>query len=169
MTALDVLTEGFERVRDGVREAADGLSAEQLEARPGEDANSIGWLLWHASRVQDAQMAAVAGTDEVWLADGWVDRFGLSLDATDTGYGHDHDQVAAVRGITPEQIVGYQDATFERTRQILADLDEADLAGVVDESYDPPVTVGVRVLSILADDLEHVGQAAYVRGIVERG
>lgn len=169
MTALDVLTEGFERVRDGVREAAAGLSAEQLEARPDEDANSIGWLLWHTSRVQDAQMAAVAGTDEVWLSEGWVDRFGLSLDASDTGYGHDHDQVAAVRGLSPEQIVGYQDATFERTRQILADLDEADLARVVDESYDPPVTVGVRVLSILADDLEHVGQAAYVRGIVERG
>lgn len=169
MTALDVLTEGFERVRDGVREAADGLSAEQLEARPDEDANSIGWLLWHTSRVQDAQMAALAGADEVWLTEGWADRFGLSLDASDTGYGHDHDQVAAVRGITPEQIVGYQDATFERTRQILADLDEADLARVVDESYDPPVTVGVRVLSILADDLEHVGQAAYVRGIVERG
>ena len=169
MTALDVLTEGFERVRDGVREAADGLSAEHLEARPDEDANSIGWLLWHTSRVQDAQMAALAESEEVWLTEGWVDSFGLSLDPSDTGYGHDHDQVAAVRGITPEQLVGYQDATFERTRTILAGLSEADLARVIDESYDPPVTVGVRVLSILADDLEHVGQAAYVRGIVERG
>jgi len=169
MTALDVLTEGFERVRDGVREAAADLAPEQLEARPDEDANSIGWLLWHTSRVQDAQMAALAGSDEVWLADGWVDRFGLALDREDTGFGHDHDQVAAVRGITAEQLTAYQDATFERTRQVLAGLTDADLGRVVDESYDPPVTVGVRVLSILADDLEHVGQAAYVRGIVERG
>jgi len=98
MTALDVLTEGFERVRDGVREAADGLSAEQLEARPDEDANSIGWLLWHTSRVQDAQMAALAESEEVWLTEGWADSFGLSLAPSDTGYGHDHDQVAAVRG-----------------------------------------------------------------------
>lgn len=169
MTALDVLTEGFERVRDGVREAADSLTPEHLEARPDEDANSIAWLLWHTSRVQDAQMAALAGSEEVWLADGWVDRFALGLDREDTGYGHDHDQVAAVRGVSPELLTGYQDATFERTREILAGLTEADLGRVIDESYDPPVTVGVRVLSILADDLEHVGQAAYVRGLVERG
>lgn len=168
MTALDVLTEGFERVRDGVREAAAALTPEQLEARPDEDANSIGWLLWHTSRVQDAQMAALVDGDEVWVTGGWAERLGLALDVADTGYGHDHDQVAVVRGISAEQLVGYQDATFERTREILAGLADTDLGRVIDESYDPPVTLGVRVLSILADDLEHVGQAAYVRGLVER-
>ena len=167
MPALDILSDGFDRVREGVREVADSLTAAQLEARPAPDANSVAWLLWHTSRVQDAQMAQIVGTPEVWASGGWSERFGLGLDVTDTGYGHTPDQVAAVRGITAEQLVGYHEATAERTREILAGLDERDLVRVLDASYDPPVTVGVRVLSILADDLEHVGQAAFVRGMIE--
>ncbi|PFG34204.1 mycothiol transferase [Sanguibacter antarcticus] len=167
MTALDILSDGFDRVREGVREVADSLTTDQLDVRPAEDANSVAWLLWHTSRVQDAQMAALAGTPEVWTASGWADRFGLDLDPTETGYGHTQEQVAAVRGVTSEQLVGYHEATVERTREILAGMTEADLVRVIDESYDPPVTVGVRVLSILADDLEHVGQAVFVRGMVE--
>ncbi|MEP7764410.1 DinB family protein [Sanguibacter sp. 25GB23B1] len=169
MPALDILSDGFDRVREGVREVAGSLSVEQLETRPAEDANSIAWLLWHASRVQDAQMADLAGTPEVWITGGWAERFGLSLDPSDTGYGHTPEQVASVRGLTAEQLVGYQEATAARTKEILAGLDEPDLVRVIDVSYDPPVTVGVRVLSILADDLEHVGQAAFVRGMIEHG
>lgn len=169
MPALDILSDGFDRVREGVREVAETLTVEQLETRPAEDANSIAWLLWHASRVQDAQMADLAGTPEVWVAGGWAERFGLPLDPSDTGYGHTPEQVASVRGVTAEQLVGYQDATAERTKEILAGLEEPDLVRVIDVSYDPPVTVGVRVLSILADDLEHVGQAAFVRGMIEHG
>lgn len=169
MPALDILSDGFDRVREGVREVAETLTVEQLETRPADDANSIAWLLWHASRVQDAQMADLAGTPEVWVAGGWAERFGLPLDPSDTGYGHTPEQVASVRGVTAEQLVGYQDATAERTKEILAGLEEPDLVRVIDVSYDPPVTVGVRVLSILADDLEHVGQAAFVRGMIEHG
>lgn len=169
MPALDILSDGFDRVREGVREVAETLTVEQLETRPADDANSIAWLLWHASRVQDAQMADLAGTPEVWVAGGWAERFGLPLDPSDTGYGHTPEQVASVRGLTAEQLVGYQDATAERTKEILAGLEEPDLVRVIDVSYDPPVTVGVRVLSILADDLEHVGQAAFVRGMIEHG
>lgn len=169
MPALDILSDGFDRVREGVREVAETLTVEQLETRPADDANSIAWLLWHASRVQDAQMADLAGTPEVWVAGGWAERFGLPLDPSDTGYGHTPEQVASVRGVTAEQLVGYQDATAARTKEILAGLEEPDLVRVIDVSYDPPVTVGVRVLSILADDLEHVGQAAFVRGMIEHG
>ena len=169
MPALDILSDGFDRVREGVREVAGSLTAAQLEERPAEDANSVAWLLWHTSRIQDAQMAQIAGTPEVWVAGGWSERFGLALSVADTGYGHAPDQVAAVRGITADQLVGYHEATADRTREILAGLDEPDLVRVLDASYDPPVTVGVRVLSILADDLEHVGQAAFVRGMIEHG
>lgn len=169
MPALDILSDGFDRVREGVREVAASLTGEQLEARPADDANSVAWLLWHTSRVQDAQMAQIAGTAEVWASGGWVEQLGLDLDPADTGYGHTSEQVSAVRGVTAEQLVSYHEATFARTREILAGLTEDDLVRVIDESYDPPVTVGVRVLSILADDLEHVGQAAFVRGMVERG
>jgi hypothetical protein len=114
-------------------------------------------------------MADLAGSPQVWHSGGWVDRLGLDLDASDTGYGHTPEQVGAVRGVTADQLVGYHEATAARTQEILAGLGEEDLLRVVDESYDPPVTLGVRVLSVLADDLEHVGQAAFVRGMIERG
>jgi len=168
MRTHDLLTETFDRVAQEVRDVCDGLEPHQLEHRPGPDANTIAWLVWHLARVQDAQVAALAGSPEVWTTDGWARRFGLSLPDEDTGYGHTSDDVAAVRGITAELLVGYHDAVVARSREVVADLGDDDLDRVVDESWDPPVTVGVRLVSILADDLQHAGQAAYVRGLVER-
>ena len=53
-----------------------------------------------------------------------------------------------------------------RTVAHLAGLSEADLDRVVDERWDPPVTLGVRLVSVISDDLQHAGQAAYLRGLV---
>ncbi len=47
-------------------------------------------------------------------------------------------------------------------------LQPADLDVVVDERWDPPVTLGVRLVSVVNEVNQHVGQAAYVRGLLER-
>lgn len=163
-----LLIEAYGRIRTAVHASVEGLSAEQLAFRPGPEANSIAWLVWHLTRIQDDHLSEVGGIEQAWTALGWADRFGLPLGPSDTGYGHGTDQVGAVRVASGEMLTGYYDAVHERTLDQLSALRPKDLDRIVDRSWDPPVTLGVRLVSVLADDLEHVGQAAYLRGLVTR-
>ena len=167
MTVVDVLTDAFERVHDGVHHALHGLSEEGLRHRPDPEANSVAWLVWHLSRVQDDHLAGAFGRPQVWIEEGWVGRFGLPFGPEATGYGHGPDEVAAVT-VPGELIAGYHDAVHQMTEGLVGTLDEAELARVVDRNWDPPVTLSVRLVSVVQDCLEHVGQAAYVRGLFER-
>ncbi|ATY13220.1 DUF664 domain-containing protein [Amycolatopsis sp. AA4] len=166
MNVADLLADGFGRVREVVHQAVDGLTAEQLAARPGPDANSIGWLVWHLARVQDDHVADVAGTDQLWTAQDWREKFDLPFPAGDIGYGHSSEDVAKVQPQSPDLLTGYYDAVHEHTVSWVATLDEAALDRVVDKAWNPPVTLGVRLVSVLSDDLQHAGQAAYVRGLL---
>ncbi|MFF3405565.1 DinB family protein [Streptomyces sp. NPDC002742] len=168
MLAKDILIDGFGRIREEVRAAVDGLPPDDLNARPSETANSISWLVWHLTRVQDDHVADAAGTDQVWLNDDWAKRFGLDLPLRDTGYGHTSAKVARVRVESGDLLLGYYDAVHERTLAFVRGLTAQDFERIVDERWDPPVTLGVRLVSVLSDDLQHVGQAAYVRGLVQR-
>lgn len=165
MTPADVYVDFFERVLESGLAVVDGLTEEQLAHRPAPEANSIAWLIWHTARGQDAQIAQAAGTEQVWSSQGWVDRFGLDLDPDDTGYGQTSEQVAKVR-VPADLLAGYLRATHEATVAYLRGVTEPDLDEVIDDSWDPPVTRGVRLVSIADDDVQHVGQAAYVRGLL---
>jgi uncharacterized damage-inducible protein DinB len=165
MRAPDLLRYAFEQLQRTLRAALDGLGPDELSRPPTPGANSIAWLAWHLVRVQDDHVAEVAGEEQVWTADGWAERFDLPFPTSATGYGFDASQVAAVRVPSAALLVEYADAVFARTAQFLAGLSDDDLDRVVDESYDPPVTLGVRLVSVLSDDLQHVGQAAYARGL----
>jgi uncharacterized damage-inducible protein DinB len=167
MDIPDVLTEVFGRVREEVRSVLDGIDPDHLTARADPTANTVAWLVWHLTRVQDDHVAEVAGTEQVWMAEGWADRFDLALDGGDTGYGHDADQVAAVAA-RAEDLLGYHEAVHQATLAFVSGLDAEALDRVVDQRWDPPVTLGVRLVSVAQDDLEHVGQAAYARGLAER-
>jgi uncharacterized damage-inducible protein DinB len=166
VTPADLLTDAFGRIRDLGHEVVDGLSADELAARLDGRANSIAWLVWHLTRIQDDHVADAAGSEQVWTSQGWAERFGLPFDVSDTGYGHSPSEVAAVRVESGELLTGYLDAVTERTLAFVSGLSEGDLDRVVDERWDPPVTLGVRLVSVIGDDLQHVGQAAFVRGMV---
>jgi hypothetical protein len=168
MHSPELLLYAYDQVQETLRGAVRGLTAEQLERRIAPDANHIGWLAWHLLRVQDDHVAAVAGREQVWTAEGWADRFGLPFDVSATGYGFRSDQVAATRIPSADLLLGYGSALQARTAEFLRGLSDADLDRVVDDRWDPPVTLGVRLVSVLADDLQHVGQAAYVRGVILR-
>ena len=167
MTSTDVLVDAFERIRDVVHPAVNGLTPDELAFRPSGESNSIAWLVWHLTRIQDDHVAGLDGSEQVWTEKGWIDRFALPLDPTDTGYGHDPDTVAAVIA-DASSLLGYFENVHERTLDFIRSLTEADLDRVVDRSWDPPVTVSIRLVSVIADDLQHAGQAAYVRGILQR-
>lgn len=162
--ARELLRDSFTRLIEHVEAITDGLSDDVATYRPIPTANTIAWLLWHSARAQDAQLCDIAGTEDVWTRDGWVDRFGLDLPRDDTGYGHSADDVAKVRA-SAELLAGYYHAVHKVTLEFLASLTPDDLSRIVDENWDPPVTASARLVSIVDDCAQHLGQAAYVRGI----
>jgi hypothetical protein len=167
MSSNDLLVDAFDRIRDAVHPAVNGLSLEELTFRIDDGSNSIAWLVWHLTRIQDDYMAQLEGRKQVWLANGWFDRFDLPLDPGDTGYGHGPDDSAKVVA-DASLLLGYFEDVHQRTMPFVQALGESDLSRVVDKSWDPPVTVSGRLVSVIADDLQHVGQAAYVRGVLQR-
>jgi hypothetical protein len=167
MMSTELLMDAFERIRDAVHPAVNGLSLEELAFRLDAESNSIAWLVWHLTRIQDDHGAELAGSEQVWRENGWVERFDLPLDTADTGYGHGPDE--SVKVVAPGPLLlGYFEDVHETTMRYVRSLEETDLTRVVDASWDPPVTVSIRLVSVIADDLQHVGQAAYLRGILQR-
>jgi Protein of unknown function (DUF664) len=169
MTPAGLLTDAFNRVHGIVHETVDRLTPEHLAIRPNGGGNSIAWLIWHLTRIQDKQVADVAGFKEVWTTKGWFEQFALRLDPEDTGYGHDYDEVSAVQVTSGELLTSYYDATHQQTLDFLSNLTGDDLDRIVDERWDPPVTLGARLISVIADDLQHAGQAAYASGLLKIG
>jgi uncharacterized damage-inducible protein DinB len=168
VTVADVFVDAFGRIREEVHEAVEGLTPERLAVRLDPGANSIAWLVWHLTRVQDDHMADVADRPQVWTSDGWAQRFALPLDAADTGFGHSSDEVAVVRA-SADLLAGYYDAVHAQSLAYLRGVTDADLSRVVDDAWDPPTTLGVRLVSVADDGMQHAGQALFVRGILERG
>jgi hypothetical protein len=168
MTSAELLVDAFSRIRAVVHDVVGALTPEQLAVRLDNNANSIAWLVWHLTRIQDDHVADAAQVEQLWTSHGWAKRFGLPFDPRATGYGHSADDVAAVKVETGELLIEYHDAVHEQTTQYVQGLTDADLARVVDESWDPPVSLGVRLVSVITDDLQHAGQAAFVRGVVAR-
>lgn len=167
MDVSAVYLELYGRVPPLVRAAVDGLSPELLRVQPQPGTNPVGWLVWHLTRVQDHHVSQILERPQVWDAQ-WAARFGIEPDPNDIGFGHDPQDVARVRPEGAEVLVAYHDAVFARTRPFLEGLSQEALERVVDEAWRPPVTLGVRLISVADDSLQHAGQALYVRGLVDR-
>ncbi|MHB8681556.1 MAG: mycothiol transferase [Acidimicrobiales bacterium] len=163
-----ILLDVFGRIRDGVHATVDGLSSEELAFRPDAEANSIGWLMWHLTRVEDDHIAHLAGTDQLWTSRGFYDRFGKPYEPTALGYGQDPAEAGAFRVGSADLLVAYHDAVHEVTTHYVGGLGVADLDRVVEPNWDPPVTLSVRLVSVVADALQHIGQGGYVRGLLQR-
>lgn len=166
--AKEILLDGFGRVNEGVADVIAGLSADDLLWRPEAEAkaNSIGWLAWHLTRQQDVQLAQIAGVQQVWLSQTWYEKFALPYDKDAMGYGQTAADVGRFTITEPELLVDYQEATYAMTKQLLDRLGAADYERVIDENWDPPVTVAVRVYSVLEDCVKHLGQAEYLKGML---
>lgn len=167
MDARALLDDLYGRIGPTATRAVDGLDDDALTARLDPEANTIAWLAWHLARGQDTQVAAAVGRDEVWARDGWARRFDLPFDDDASGYGQSPDEVGRVRA-SGDLLLGYLHAVQVESADVLASLADDDLDRVVDDAWDPPVTLGVRLVSVAVDALEHAGQAAYVRGVLER-
>lgn len=160
----ELLRDFFTRLIEHVDDLTDGLTDEVSFFRPTATANSIAWLIWHSARVQDLQLCGIAGVEQVWTRDGWDDRFGLDLPDNDHGYGHSPDDVGKVRA-RADLLAGYYHAVHKVTLSYIASVTADELSRVVDTHWTPPVTASARLVSIVDDCAQHLGQASYVRGI----
>jgi uncharacterized damage-inducible protein DinB len=167
MDCKDLVIDGLGRVEESMRMVLEGLSAKQLASQPAEHANSIAWLAWHLSRVEDDHVSELAGRPQAWIAEQWHERFGRPADKDDTGFGHGPEEVASIRPDGPQVLLEYYAAVHERSLQYLEQVSCADMDRIIDTHWDPPVTVGVRLVSVVNDTTQHVGQMAYIRGLVE--
>jgi len=168
MDHRDLLRDAFGRIEGTMRLCLGGLAPQQLVYRPSEQANSLGWLAWHLTRVQDDHVSELANQPQAWIAEGWHARFGMPADPTDTGFGDGPEQVAALRPAGAQVLLDYYAAVHQRSIAYIERVTAAELDRVLDEpQWDPPPTIGVRLVSVVADCLQHLGQMAYLRGLIE--
>lgn len=164
-SARELLRDLFTRQVEHVDDLTENLTDDVALYRPTPEANTITWLIWHTARMQDAQVCDIAGMEQVWFRDGWVDRFGLDLPRDAHGYGHTPDEVAKV--LAPAALLaGYYRAVHKLSLEYVASVSEDELARVIDKRWTPPVTASARLVSIIDDAAQHLGQAAYIRGLV---
>src|SRR6202046_852376 len=146
-TSADVLIDGFGRIRENVLGVLSDLTPAPLAPQAAPGANSISWLVWHLTRVQDDHVSKAFDAAQVWSAAGWAARFGLPAEAMDIGYGHTSAQAAEVGAATAsaELLAEYHEATHAQTVKLVSGVTDADLPRIVDTRWTPPVTLAVRL------------------------
>ena len=168
MDGAEVVADALGRVNRILHRAIGGAAVETLNAQPTPESNSMAWLAWHLCRVQDHHISDLLGVPQLWVSEGWHEKFGMAKDEKETGTGHTLEQVAALKVDSAALSLGYADAVYDRAKQYLATLQPGDLDAEIDEpQYNPLPTVGVRLVSIIADNTQHAGQVMYARGIVD--
>jgi uncharacterized damage-inducible protein DinB len=165
-TVNDVFTDSFNRISENVHRVVGRLSDEQLATRVAPGANTVAWLVWHLTRIMDDHVARAQGDEQVWTRGGWASSFALPFDNRSTGFGHTPEEVAGVR-VAADLLLGYHDAVQAYVHGVVDTLGEEDLDRIVDRRWDPPVTLAVRLVSVVDDATQHTGQADYVAGILE--
>lgn len=164
----DLLTDGYGRILQALEKALDGLTQDDLNQQPHTDCNSMGWLTWHVTRVQDHHIADLMGEEQLWLKDGWHVRFNRASDPSDTGFGHSSEDIAAFKLPDVETLLEYHRTVLGRSKRYIATLSTSDLDRELNEPWFQPLpTVGVRLVSVMSDNLQHVGQVAYLRGLLK--
>jgi hypothetical protein len=163
-----LLTDGYGRIMEVLEKTLKGMTPQDLDKQPRPDCNSMGWLAWHLTRLQDDHISARMGEEQLWTRDGWHARFNRPKNSKDIGFGHTPKDVAAFKSPQVETFLEYYRALLDRTVNYINSLSSADLDRELNEPwYQPLPTVGVRLISVMADNLQHVGQASYVRGFLQ--
>ena len=162
----NVLSGGYENVLKTLERALDGLSEDDLNWQPNPECNSIGWLVWHLTRVQDGLISSSMGEEQLWIKDGWHAKFGRRADAQDVGAGHTPKDLARFKSPGASVLLDYHRAVMERSKRFFATLSKVDL----DKEFkgpmsQPPRNIGTILIMTLSDNLQHAGQVAYIRGL----
>ena len=168
MEAHDMLSGAYGGILRVLGYTLEGLNEEDLNWQPKPDCNSIGWLVWHLTRWQDVQISNFMGEEQLWIKDGWHARFNRPPDPKDIGFGHSSEDVTSFKSPDVSNLLEYHRAVLERSKRFISNLSTADLDRELNEPwYQPLPTVSVRLISVMSDSLQHVGQVSYVRGLLK--
>ncbi len=160
-----LIIDTYERISQVLEKSLDGLTVDELNQQPHRDCNSMGWLTWHLTRGQDRAIADLMGEEQLWVKDKWHARFNRPPDPSDTGFGHSLEDLAAFKSPDVQTLLAYHHAVLERTKNRISNLTETDLDRDLDHPAYP--TVGARLVGNISDNLQHVGQIAYVHGLLK--
>ena len=165
MNWQQLVIENFERISQVLKSALEDLTQEDLNQQPNPESNSMGWIAWHLTRVQDRAIADLAGEEQLWIKDKWHSSFVRLADPQDVGVGHSSEDLAAFRSPDAKILIAYHHAVLERTKGYLSNLSQPELDRKIDHPRFP--TVGLRLTAIINDNFQHAGQVAYVRGLLK--
>ena len=168
MRATTILHNAATRPAEAAQRLRASLSSEVLNAHLGDHDNSVAWLLWHTGREIDVQTADLAGTSEAWSHEGYAQLTGIGAVGDGLGLGHTTGEAREITSDQGDALVDYVAAATDALLAYISTLTDADLDEVIDENWDPPVTRGVRLVSIIDDAAQHVGQAAYAVGALSQ-
>ena len=160
-----LIADCYIRIAQVLEKALDGLTLDDLNLQVRPDCNSIGWLTWHLTRAQDRVISDLMGEEQLWVKDKWHAKFNRSPDAMDTGYGHNSEDVAGFKSPDVQTLTAYHHAVLERTKRYIINLSETELDREIDHPRFP--TVGMRLVAVISDNLQHAGQVAYLRGLLK--
>ncbi len=164
-----LITDYFIRISDELERVLDGLTIEDLNKQPVPGANSIGWLAWHLTRSDDRNLSELYRKQQLWIKDRWHERFGRVPDPSETGVGHNSEEMVSFESPDGKTILKYHHAVLERAKKYIENnLSEAELKRrVKSPTLKNTNTVRGRLLGIVSEGFQHVGQAAYVRGLIK--
>jgi len=157
-----IMLDCFTRVHESLHRVFADVTEDELTREPHPP---MGWLAWRFTRVIDNNVSRLTGRDQLWIADGWHARFSMEPLPNDFGRGltHTREQVSAFRA-NRELVLGYHDATHERTVAYLDSLRPEDYDRELDEpQYQPLPTIGVRLVSLLDNAMQNMGQISYLK------
>ncbi len=159
--------------------ALDGLTPEELAWRPGPEANSIAFIVWHVARAEDRWFQRFAReSTEVWIREDWSHKTGIPEE--DTGHGYTAEQVARFPMVKGEDLRQYFEAVRKETLSFLRGLasKDFDITPQREPAPDRPralsskpfegCTIGRMFRQIVAEFNQHLGQIQYLRGL-QRG
>ena len=162
MELAEFITGIFIRISQVLETALDGLTEDEINQQPNPECNSIGWMVWHLTRVQDRFIAMLSNNEQVWITEKWYGKFGREADAKDIGYGHRPEDLANFKVPDTKTLLDYHHTVLEKTKRYTNELSPEELDRVIDDSRAP--TVALRLTAFISDNLQHAGQGAYLRG-----
>jgi hypothetical protein len=160
MDALGLFRQRYDAIHGAfVDELFAGLTDAQARSRP-HDLNSVAWLVWHATRVEDAAVSRFVGDRPQVLVEGDWDRR-LGADRRDVGSGMNDAEVDALDArIDTAALRSYARAVADRTRSVVDSLASSAWDEVV-----PPE----RVHAVVADEALLVEAGRWVEKFWARG
>ncbi|MFC1994682.1 DinB family protein [Chloroflexota bacterium] len=164
MDTKELILASLEQSKGYLSKALDGLTQEEAAWSPRAECNSIAFISWHIARVEDFFVnRALQRKDELYESEGWQEKLGTP--PKEVGYQYTVGQLCAWPVPQLEVLRAYADSVREKTLAFLKHLAPARLSEVPRPDRSPD-SIGVTLGRISTEIALHVGQIAYLRGML---